>query len=110
MSKLTRSGVAYDLTVSPHKTLIVYDKEDHLEFVFSSELYMNIFERKVEENREKINESLSKRFGYEIEVNKLADLKLYVQTEKRGFLILGKEEFNCLNNIKLNGVNLITKN
>lgn len=109
MSKLTRSGVAYDLTVSPHKTEVVYSAGDRLEFVFSSELYRDIFERKIEDNREYVNKSLTKRFGYEIEVNKLADIKLYIATEKRGFLILGEEEFNCLNNIKLNGVKLISK-
>ena len=64
----------------------------------------------MEENRKKVNESLSKRFGFTIECNKLADIKAYSKREKRGFLILGKEEFDCLSNIKLDGAKVMKKN
>lgn len=108
---VTRSQVYHNgLDESIHRYTVQYSEDDLLTFVFSSELYMNIYKRKLEENRSKINESLSKRFGYEIENNKLADLKLYSATEKRGFYIIGKEEFKCLNNIKLDGANLIQRN
>lgn len=110
MSKLTRSGVAYDLTVSPHQCEVWYKGDEKLTYVFSSELYKDIFERKIFDNRISINTSLSKRFGYDIQVNKLADIKLYIATEKRGFLILGKEEYSCLNNIRLDGVKLTLRN
>jgi hypothetical protein len=107
--ELTRSGVAYDLSVSPHEFIVKYDNED-ITYIFSSELYRNIFLKKIEENRKKINESLSKRFGYTIENNKLCDLQLYSKTEKRGFLLkTEKESFECLNIIKLDGNNLIIK-
>lgn len=107
MAKLTRSGVAHDLTISPHLSIVNYGKGDELTFVFSSELYVKKFETKLEENRDKINNSLSQRFGFDIKLDKLADIKLYEKTETRGFLILGKEEYKCLNTIKLDGKNLI---
>lgn len=106
MTKLTRSGVAHDLTISPHLSIVKYGDKDELTFVFSSEFYLNKFESRLEENREKINNSLSQRFGFNIRLNKLADIKLYEKTETRGFLILGKEEYTCLSTIKLDGKNL----
>lgn len=103
---LTRSNIAYDLSISPH-ILDVHYEDETLYYVFSSELYMNIFKRKFNENRQKINESLTKRFGFEITNDKLCDLKLYSATEKRGFLIRGKVEYECLESIRLNGETLI---
>lgn len=103
---VTRSNVYHNgLDESIHRMNVQYEDEQ-LTFVFSSEYYMNIFSRKLEENRTKINESLSKRFGFTIINNKLADLKLYSVTEKRGFLIIGKDDYKCLNIIELNGLNL----
>lgn len=106
---LTRSGIAYNLEISPHSLIVDYEDEQ-LEYVFSSQRYKDIFYRKFIDNRLKINESLSKRFGIDIECDKLSDLKLYSMTEKRGFLIKGKEEYKCLDTIKLSGVNLIQRN
>lgn len=106
---MTRWGIAHNLEVSPY-TLIVDYEDEQLEYVFSSEQYKNIFYKKFIDNRIKINTSLSKRFGFKIENDKLADLKLYSTTEKRGFLIKGKEEYKCLDIIELIGVNLIHKN
>ena len=106
---LTRSGIAHNLEISPYSLIVDY-QDEQLEFIFSSQQYKDIFYRKFIDNRIKINESLSKRFGFKIENDKLADLKLYIMTEKRGFLIKGKEEFKCPNTIELNGVNLMSKN
>lgn len=106
---LTRWGIAHNLEISPYSLIVDYEDEQ-LEYVFSSQQYKDIFYKKFIENRLKINESLSKRFGFKIEVDKLADLKLYSMTEKRGFLIKGKEEYKCLDTIELIGVNLIHKN
>lgn len=104
MSKLTRSKVAYDLNVSPHQQSIVYGQGDTLTFVFSSNLYLQKFNEGRYANREKINESLSNRFGFKIENNMLCDLKLYTTIEKRGFLIYkGLVKIECLNDIILNG-------
>lgn len=105
---LTRSGIAYDLTISPYSLVVDYQDES-LEYIFSSQRYKDIFYKKFVDNRVTINDSLSNRFGFIIENDKLADLKLYSMTEKRGFLIKGKEEYKCLNTIKLNGVNLTNK-
>ncbi len=106
---VTRYGVAHNLELSPYQHKIKYNDEE-LEFVFSSEQYKQIFLRKLEENRTKINDSLSKRFGFTIINNKLADLKLYSMTEKRGFLIKGKEEYKWLDTIELIGEILIQRN
>ena len=107
---LTRSGVAYDLTKSPHILEVKYNDES-IKYIFSSELYKNKFLEKIEDNRNKINESLSNRFGYTIINNKLCDLKLYSSTEKRGFLVeIGEERIECLSIIRLDGHNLTIKN
>lgn len=108
-NQLTRSGIAYNIEVSPYSLIVDY-QDEQLEYVFSSELYKDIFYKKFIDNRIKINESLTKRFGFKIEVDKLADLRLYSMTEKRGFLIKGKEEYKCLDTIELIGVNLIHRN
>lgn len=109
MAKLTRSGVAYDLTLSPHKLVVKYGETDFLTYVFSSELYKNKFNEKMYKNREEISESLSKRFGITLRQDKLADIRLYIKTEKRGFLIQGNEDYSCLDHIELNGVNLMNR-
>lgn len=109
MSSLTRSKVAYDLNISPHKYEVTYD-DQALTFVFSSALYLKKFVHVIDKNREKINESLSNRFGFRIINNELADLKTYSTIEKRGFLIYkGQVKFECLNNIILDGHRLMMK-
>lgn len=110
MSKLTRRGIAYDLKISPYRTVKEYGEDDILTYVFSSQQYKDIFERKLQENRNKISDSLTKRFNFNIKQDKLADIRLYILTEKRGFLIIEKEEIDCLDSIKLDGVSLILKN
>ena len=108
-NQLTRWGIAHNLEISPYSLIVDYQDES-LEYIFSSQQYKDIFYRKFIDNRLKINESLSNRFVFKIENDKLADLKLYSMTEKRGFLIKGKEEYKCLDTIELIGVNLIHKN
>lgn len=109
-TQLTKSGVAYDLSVSPHKIEMNYH-DNKLIYTFSSQLYKNKFMEKMTENRKKINHSLSKRFGFNIENNMLCDIKLYITIEKRGFLIDNtKERYECLSTIKLDGKNLTTTN
>lgn len=108
-SNLTRNGIAYDLKLSPYKLHLKY-KESEITFIFSSQLNVDRFKDKLNENRETINNSLSKRFGFSIVNNTLCDIKLYNTIEKRGFLIdYNKERFECLNTIKLDGMNLIIK-
>lgn len=111
MARLTRSGVAHDLTISPYKLKVVYEESgETLTYVFSSEFYLNKFVEKAGANREKINKSLSNRFGFTIENNILADIKLYLTTETRGFMIEGTDVWQRASNIKLNGVKVMSMN
>lgn len=104
---LSRSGIAYDLTKSPYKVILSYPN-DSITYTFSSKLYENIFMNKLEENRKTINDSLSKRFGFRVENNKLCDLKLYDKVEKRGYLIeVESEIITCPEEVKLDGVKVI---
>lgn len=111
-SNLSRGGIAYDLKSSPYRYCMTYagahDKKigvfDTITFVFSSKLYRNKFLNQYKSNRKKINGSLSKRFGFSVEFNLLADLKLYSSIEKRGFLLYKNgESVDCLSSIKLDG-------
>ena len=74
-------------------------------------IYKLKFISKQKDNREKINLSLTNRFGFEIKNNLLCDLKLYSQIEKRGFLIFNAEGemFECLKSITLDGQRVIAK-
>ena len=106
MAKLTRSNVAHDLNISPHKLTIEY-YVDNITFVFSSEYNRNRFCAKLAENRNQINDSLSNRFGFEFQNDVLCDVKLYSQVEKRGFLILvDGEKIQCLTEVKLHGARI----
>lgn len=107
---LTRRGIAHDLTLSPFKHTVYYNEIDYYTYVFSSQLYLDKFKANLEENRKKTSEKLSKTFKFKVENNVLADILLYKKIEIRGFLIKGKEDYKCLNNIVLNGVNLIQPN
>lgn len=107
---LTRAGVCYNLEVTPYKETINYNNE-LITFNFSSEYNQNNFINKLKANRDKVNNSLSKRFNLIIEVDLLADIKLYQSIEKRGFLLAKESEtVNCLNTIKLDGLMMTTKN
>jgi hypothetical protein len=66
MNKLTRNNIAYDLNISPHEEEVVYSDGTTIKYVFSSQLYVEKFASKYMENREKINQSLSNRFGFKI--------------------------------------------
>ena len=108
---LTKSQIAYDFNISPHKHSITYSDGETLTFIFSSNLYKGKFKEQLQKNREKFNTSLTNRFGFEVINNKLCDIKLYSTLEKRGFLIYkGLVKFECLNNIILDGQTLTERN
>ena len=108
---LTRSNIAYDLTISPHKLNIGYgvDVINSVTFVFSSALYRSKFIERYEEHRKLISSAMSKRYGFSINNNLIADIKLYKTIEKRGFLLItGKGELlSCQEDIILNGESLM---
>ena len=105
---LTRNNVAYNLNESPHRLEVPYDDQQALIYVFSSEFYKTNFYNRFLDNREKISESLSKRFGFRVQNDLLSDLKLYTSIEKRGFLIIkGEDKIVCQENITLDGALLM---
>lgn len=109
-ANLSRNGITYDLENSPYVYHIQYG-ENIFDYKFSSKLYMDKFMNKSFDNRKQVNESLTKRFGFAVEMNLLADIKLYASIEKRGFLIANQDRsYHCLNNIVLDGQSLIIKN
>lgn len=109
MAQLTRSKIAYDLSISPHRLNIDYG-ENSLEYVFSSDLYKRKFIEKQFDNREQISNSLTKRFGVSVKSPILSDLKLYTTIEKRGFLLFKDGvEVECLDRITLDGERVTLK-
>ena len=83
--KLSRGGVSFDFENTPFKKKVNYASNNYIIYCFSSQLYLRKFEERLKENREKINGSLSNRFGFEIQNDVLCDIKLYSSIEKRGF-------------------------
>lgn len=107
--QLTRAGVSYNLHKSPHLLEMDYEGTKVV-FHFSSQTYRIKFNSRCGENRGAINHSLSKRFGFDVKADVLADLKLYATIEKRGFLISIDGVFaECQNNITLDGLKPIIK-
>ena len=110
MVKLSRGGICYNLEITPFTVISKYENRK-VKFSFSSEFYKGKFEAQIKEHREKINQSLSKRFGLVVFNPLLADIVLYSKIETRGFyLLIDDEEYKCLSSIKLTGVNQIQKN
>lgn len=109
--KLSRGGTTNDLKATPFTKKINYACNNYIIYCFSSQLYLTKFKERLEENREKINSSLSNRFGFKIENDVLCDIKLYSSIEKRGFLIKNhKEGFECLESIRLDGKRMTARN
>lgn len=84
----TRNGIYYDLKQSTYHYTI-----DGVMYVFSSFRHRQKFKEKLEDHREQINASLSKRFGISVNVDLLADIVLYRKVETRGFLIVKEGQF-----------------
>ena len=106
---LTRSNIAYNLEESPHRLEVPYDF-GVITYVFSSELYRRNFYDRFLENREKISESLSRRFGFQVNNDVLSDIRLYGSIEKRGFLLIkGEERILWQEDIVLDGGTLTKK-
>lgn len=103
---LSRNNICYNLEKSPYKLNIDYG-EQVVTYHFSSELYKTKFEERREDNHRIIEESLSKRFGFKIKSELIADIRLYSSIEKRGFLIsVNGEHKQWLSNITLDGLKI----
>jgi YHS domain-containing protein len=103
----TRNNIYYDLNLTEFYVTI-----NKITYCFSSKNHMDKFNEQYIHYREKINDGLSKRFGFMITVNTLADISLYKQIEKRGFLIkcsegetIWKKEHLKLNGVKVTKIN-----
>lgn len=100
---ISRNGVCYDLSISSYKHTV-----NGLTFAFSSKLHLDKFKKKLKENRDIINYSLTKRFNVSVDVSQLADIVLYRKIETRGFLIVTREGKElCQNNITFGGGEVI---
>lgn len=82
MNNVTRYGVAYNLPASPYR-YTWGDKTYH----FSTNGHMERFKRLINERREWLNDSLSRRFKVCMHADELAVLQLYMQVETRGFYV-----------------------
>ena len=103
---ISKNGVCYDLSVSQYRKSI-----NGLTFVFSSQLHLDKFKKKLNENRDIINYSLSKRFNINVDVSELADVVLYRKIETRGFLIVTSEGTElCQKSLKFVGGTLTKRN
>ena len=103
---ISRNGVVYDLNVSSYRYTV-----GGLTYVFSSKLHLDKFKKKLKENRDIINYSLSKRFNMTVDVSQLADVVLYRKIETRGFLIVtGEGNELCQNNITFVGGEVTIQN
>ena len=107
---ITKYGVAYNFKTSPFVEEVNYNNYC-LHFVFSSENNRLRFIKKLKDNRNYIETSLTKRFKFNVTLNILSDLSLYSKVENRGFLIHEKEySFECLEEITFDGNRLTKKN
>lgn len=103
---LSRRNICYNLEKTPYKLDISYG-DQVITYYFSSKLYKQKFEERREDHRFTIEESLTKRFGFTIKSDMIADIRLYSSIEKRGFLISGNGEHKqWLSSITLDGIRM----
>lgn len=108
--QLTRRGVCYNLYKTPYELIMEYQNKSSITYKFSSQTNLEKFHERLQNNREKINESLSKRFKFIIKQDIICDLKLYQTVETRGFLICANGDYiECLEHIQLNGEKVTKK-
>lgn len=106
---LTRRGVAYNLDESPYRLEVPYEDQT-LVYVFSSDWNRRRFYDGFLDNREKVSESLSRRFGFEIQNDLISDVRYYGMIEKRGFLIVNDGvKMLCQDDITLDGAKLMKR-
>ena len=98
---LTKNGICYDLKNSPYFCSVGFHR-----FVFSSPAHLVKFRKGLEANREWLNDSMTRRFKFNMSLDMLADFSLYRKTETRGFLIINESTgvaYECAENIEFRG-------
>lgn len=104
---LTRNGICYDLKESPY-----YINLRDYTMYFSSKFNRDRFLRDEKKERDRLNESMSKRFGFDVNMDNIAFIRLYTKIEKRGFYIKTKNgsEVTCQESLKFAGLRVKKKN
>lgn len=102
---ITRNGIVYKLELSPYTATV-----EGVTYMFSSVNHLCKFMEKLDENREIISNSLSRRFGVAINFNVLYDIVVYSKIETRGFYIEYEGvPYTCKKDIILSGATLTKK-
>lgn len=99
--KLSRYGVCYTLEDSPFES-----RRNGWRFKFSSQKHKDRFDELAHVREDWLIDSLSRRFGVVFDAALLADLQLYSQVEKRGYLVYDGDgkEYGCSREIRLSGM------
>ena len=82
-SKLTPFGVCNNLARTPFKS-----QWGKYTFHFSSVKHKESFDSKLQVRIPWLNDSMSKRFKFEVDVSQIAVFQLYCQVETRGFYVV----------------------
>ena len=101
---LTKNGICYDLKESPYFCSVGFYK-----FFFSSPAHLVKFRKELEANRDWLNDSMTRRFKFEMQMDLLADFSLYRKIETRGFLIINESTgvaYECLESIEFHGMKI----
>lgn len=81
--KPTVNGVYYDVPRSPLCTV-----RNGYRYYFSSQTHLDKFLLKAPVKEEWLNDSMTRRFKFEFELDVVADMQLYMQIETRGFYVV----------------------
>jgi hypothetical protein len=101
---LTKNGICYDLKNSPY-----FCYTDFFTFFFSSPAHLTKFRRELEANRDWLNDSMTRRFKFNMSLDVLADFSLYRKIETRGFLIINEltgVAYECPESIEFHGMKI----
>lgn len=101
---LTKNGICYDLKNSPY-----FCYTDFFTFFFSSPAHLVKFRRELEANRDWLNDSMTRRFKFNMSLDVLADFSLYRKIETRGFLIINEltgVAYECPESIEFHGIKI----
>lgn len=100
----TKNGVVYTLHDSPFVVSWGVYK-----FYFSSAVHMEKFKAKLDIRSNWLNDSMSRRFHFTVDVEPIAIMQLYCQVETRGFLVYdvqAERYYVCQENIILHGMTI----